>query len=58
LQDLIDNGWKYNDYADKGQALKDGYYVDSVLMDDGSKSEESRINVIQSINLKNIPENK
>lgn len=42
---LEDNGWKYNDYADKGQALKDGYYVDSVRMDDGSKSEESRITV-------------
>lgn len=42
---LEDNGFKYNDYADKGQALKNGYYVDSIKMDDGSKSEESRISV-------------
>ncbi|EKQ57343.1 MULTISPECIES: hypothetical protein [unclassified Clostridium] len=42
---LEDNGWKYNDYADKGKPLKDNYYIDSILMDDGSKSEESRITV-------------
>ena len=44
-QSLLDNGWKYNDYADKGKPLKDGYYVDSIYMDDGSKSEEKRITV-------------
>lgn len=42
---LEDNGFKYNDYADKGQSLKNGYYVESIKMDDGSKSEESRISV-------------
>jgi len=42
---LEDNGFKYNDYADKGQSLKNGYYVDLIKMDDGSKSEESRISV-------------
>lgn len=44
-QSLVDNGWKYNDYADKGNPLKDGYYVDNIHMDDGSKSEESRIDI-------------
>lgn len=42
---LEDNGWKYNDYADKGQPLKTNYYVENIIMDDGSKSEESRIRV-------------
>ena len=42
---LVDNGWKFNDYADKGEPLKNGYYVDSIYMDDGSKSEDSRITV-------------
>lgn len=40
---LEDNGWKYNDYADKGNPLKNGYYVDSIKMDDGLKSEDTRI---------------
>lgn len=40
---LVSNGFKYNDFADKGQPLKDGYYVDNIKMDDGSKSEDSRI---------------
>lgn len=44
-QSLVDNGWKYNDYADKGQPLEDGYYVEHILMDDGRKGEESRISV-------------
>ncbi|WP_034868708.1 hypothetical protein [Clostridium lundense] len=44
-QSLVDNGWKYNDFADKGQPLKHGYYVDSIYMDDGSKSAETRITV-------------
>ncbi|KHD37453.1 hypothetical protein NL50_04560 [Clostridium acetobutylicum] len=42
---LVDDGFKFNDYADKGQPLKDGYYVQSIHMDDGSKSEESKIDV-------------
>lgn len=42
---LVDHGWSFNDYADKGQPLKSGYYVDRIYMDDGSKSEESRITV-------------
>lgn len=44
-QSLVDNGLAYNDYADKGQPLEDGYYVDRILMDDGRKGEESRIAV-------------
>lgn len=44
-QSLVDNGWKYNDYADKGNPLNDGYYIDNIHMDDGSKSEESRIDI-------------
>lgn len=44
-KNLEDNGWKYNDYADKGQPLKTNYYVENIIMDDGSKSEESRIRV-------------
>lgn len=44
-QDLINNGWKYNDFADKGNPLKNGYYTDSVYMDDGLKSAEKRITI-------------
>lgn len=44
-QDLVSNGFKFNDYADKGQPLKNGYYVESIKMDDGTKSAESRIEV-------------
>lgn len=44
-QNLVDKGWRYNDFADKGQPLENGYYVDSIYMDDGSKSEDSRITV-------------
>lgn len=40
---LENDGWKYNDFADKGHDLKTGYYVDNIKMDDGTKSEESRI---------------
>lgn len=42
---LTDNGWNFNDYDDKGEPLENGYYVDSVYMDDGSKSADSRITV-------------
>lgn len=42
---LEDNGWKYNDYADKGQPLKDGYYVENIHMDDGTKDEDTFIDV-------------
>lgn len=44
-QDLINNGWKYNDFKDKGNPLKTGYYTDSVYMDDGLKSAEKRITI-------------
>lgn len=37
------DGWKYNDYEDKGHDLKTNYYVENIKMDDGTKSEESRI---------------
>ncbi|WML32705.1 hypothetical protein [Clostridium sp. OS1-26] len=44
-QTLVANGWKFNDYKDKGNPLENGYYVDLIHMDDGSKSEDSRIDV-------------
>ncbi|URZ02752.1 hypothetical protein [Clostridium felsineum] len=44
-KNLEDNGWKYNDYADKGQPLKDNYYVQDIHMDDGTKNEDTFINV-------------
>ncbi|PJI08338.1 MULTISPECIES: hypothetical protein [Clostridium] len=42
---LEDNGFKYNDYKDKGQPLKNGYYVQDIHMDDGNKGEDTRIDV-------------
>lgn len=42
---LTDNGWKYNDFEAKGQPLKDGYYVENIHMDDGMKSENTRIDI-------------
>ncbi len=42
---LVDNGWKFNDYADKGQPLKNGYYVENIHMDDGKKGEDTRIDI-------------
>lgn len=44
-QSLVDNKWSFNDYNDKGQPLENGYYVDSIYMDDGMKSENTRITV-------------
>ncbi|WMJ80661.1 hypothetical protein RBU49_17950 [Clostridium sp. MB40-C1] len=44
-QSLVENGWKFNDYADKGKPLKNYYYTDSVYMDDGKKGEDTRITV-------------
>ena len=42
-KNLEDNGFKYNNYSDKGQPLETGYYVEDICMNDGSKSEESRM---------------
>lgn len=42
---LEDNGWHYNNYDYKGKPLPNGYYSDVIYMDDGSKSEQSRIRV-------------
>ncbi|WMJ80693.1 hypothetical protein RBU49_00160 [Clostridium sp. MB40-C1] len=73
-QSLVENGWKFNDYADKGKPLKNYYYTDSVYMDDGKKGEDTRITVtlyntsgsevkfddamLGAINVKNIPDYK
>ncbi|MCY6958998.1 hypothetical protein [Clostridium brassicae] len=73
-QSLVENGWKFNDYADKGKPLKNYYYTDSVYMDDGKKGEDTRITVtlyntsgsevkfddamLGAIKIKNIPDYK
>lgn len=46
VKELQDMKFSFNDYADKGQDLEDGYYVEGIVLDDGTKSENTRIEVI------------
>lgn len=45
VAEFEDNGWKFNDFDKKSAELEDGYYADSILIDDGYKDASTRLSL-------------